>query len=198
MTITGIVMAGGQSLRMGTDKALVELQGRTLVEHAISLLAKFTSSIVISSNNEKLGIFGFPVIEDAYSHIGPVSGLYSALNASPSDVNIVLPCDTPCVDVSLYQTVLESASRFEAVVAGTSDGLIEPLIGFYHRSVSHILKEQIVQGNYKLHSALERMNARIEMFADKRIFLNINTRSDLITASGPAYNGVRIEDSLSA
>ncbi len=197
MKVTGIVLAGGQSRRMGVDKALVELNGKTLMEHSISILQELTPAIIISSGNPQVHFFGFPVIEDVYPHIGPVAGLYSALNASLSEHNIVLPCDTPHVGVSLYEKLLESEGSFDAVVAGTPDGLIEPLIGYYHRSVKYILEEQIQQGDYKLQNALQRMNTKVELFADKHRFLNINTRSDLTSAGGPAYHCARIGDGLS-
>jgi molybdenum cofactor guanylyltransferase len=79
MQITGFILAGGQSSRMGTDKAMLQIDGKTLMERAIEICKPFCHEILISSNNPKHGNFGFAVISDEINNCGPMGGIYSCL-----------------------------------------------------------------------------------------------------------------------
>ncbi|MGB2907281.1 MAG: molybdenum cofactor guanylyltransferase [Candidatus Aminicenantaceae bacterium] len=195
MEITGIVLAGGQCSRMGQDKALVKIGGKRLIEHSLAVLGQFCDSILISTHNPALGNWGYRIVADEYHGIGPIAGLYSALIASQSRHTLVIPCDTPYVDAVVYERLLDSADDCLAVIAGTVDGLKEPLIGYYDRSVAEILRQQIQEGDYKLQHALERMDARIEVFSDTKRFVNINAPSDLHSCLSAAYEGHHGESS---
>jgi len=189
MDITGIVLAGGQCSRMGQDKALVTIGGKRLIDHSLDVLSHFCDSILISTHNPALGSWGYRIVADEYHGIGPIAGLYSALKASQNRHNLVIPCDTPYVDAVVYERLLDSADDCLAVIAGTADGLKEPLIAYYDRSVAEILRQQIQEEDYKLQHALERMGARIEVFSDTKRFVNINTSFDLHSCSYAACEG---------
>ena len=192
MKLTGIVLAGGKSSRIGRDKALLEYGGMRLVERSISVLRPFCGRILISSNNRDLAGLGHEIVGDEHRDIGPIAGLHAALRYSQSEHHIVIPCDTPFVTVDVYERLLEAAARaasdsvepdrIPTVVAGTEDGFIEPLIGYYHRSALRTLTEQIGRRDYKLHNSLICMGAKVEIFKDSRLFRNINTKADLTAA----------------
>ena len=180
MALTGIILAGGESTRMGQEKALIRFEGGRLIQRSLSILDHFCDSILISSNNKALEVFGYEVIEDDHHQIGPIAGLFAALKASQSEHHLVIPCDAPFVNTQLYERILRYAADFEVVIAGTEDGYTEPLIGYYHRSTLENLEKQIQKGVYKLHNALDLMNVKVEIFRDKHLFTNINSPSDLM------------------
>lgn len=179
MKITGIILAGGNSSRMGMEKALIVYEGQNLIERATSLLQHYCDSILISSNKTCANDFGCELVQDEHEDIGPISGLYAALKASQNEHNIVIPCDTPFVTIDVYQQLLRHSENHDAVIAGTADNFVEPLIGYYHRSIFKTLGRQIEKGDYKLHNILKLINAKVEIFSDKNLFMNINTPSDL-------------------
>jgi molybdenum cofactor guanylyltransferase len=87
MQITGIILAGGQSSRMGTDKAMLQIDGKTLMERAIEICKPICHEILISSNNPKHENFGFTVIPDEIKNCGPMGGIYSCLkNLKPTGI----------------------------------------------------------------------------------------------------------------
>jgi molybdopterin-guanine dinucleotide biosynthesis protein A len=196
MKITGIVLAGGESLRMGQEKAFIMFEGESLVERSISLLNHFCDSIIISSNNRNLENLGYEIVEDEHHRIGPIAGLFAALKASIHRRSIVIPCDTPFVPIDVYEKLLQSSKTYEAVVAGTEDNLIEPLIGVYHKSVVEILKKQIERGDYKLHNALKLAHAKVERFPDKALFTNINSPSDLWPLICPTWDASYVREEI--
>jgi molybdopterin-guanine dinucleotide biosynthesis protein A len=81
MKITGIMLAGGNSSRMGKHKALVEYKGKKLIEWSISILKDLCDTIIISSNSKHLRNYGYEIIEDVHENIGPIGGLYAMLIA---------------------------------------------------------------------------------------------------------------------
>lgn len=181
MKLTGIVLAGGKSTRMGRDKSLLEWGGMRLIDRAISVIRPLCDNILISTSNPSLAYLGFPLVSDIHHGIGPIAGLHAAMRYSRTSRNLVIPCDTPLVTVDVFERLfaIASAAHPPACVAGTEDGFIEPLIGCYHRSALPVLEEQIQRHDFKLHNALTRMGANVEIFPDKRLFWNINTKADI-------------------
>lgn len=92
---TGIVLAGGQSTRMCTDKGRIMWKGRTLAEHAVNTLKPLCRDILISSNDSGYRSLGYPVIPDQYPDSGPMAGIHASLLESRTAENLVIPVDTP-------------------------------------------------------------------------------------------------------
>ena len=191
MRLTGIVLAGGKSSRIGRDKALLEWGGMRLIEGSISIIEPLCDNILISTNNPALAYLGYPLICDEHRGIGPIAGLHAALRYSRAAYHIVIPCDTPLVTTDVFERLfaIVSAAHPPACIAGTEDGFIEPLIGCYHRTVLQILEEQIRRQDYKLHNALTRMGVQVEIFRDRLLFRNINTKADISTTEGYELTG---------
>ena len=92
MEITGIILAGGKSSRMGTDKGLLLLNGKPMVKYVIDVLSKVTSKIIIIANNDEYKQFGYKVYSDLIKDKGPVGGIYTAMNYTNSNTNICISC----------------------------------------------------------------------------------------------------------
>ena len=80
--MTAIILAGGKSRRMGTDKALLEIEGISLLNKAIQLCEQVCDTIIISSNHSGHKVFGYPVVADEIANCGPLGGIYSCLRKS--------------------------------------------------------------------------------------------------------------------
>lgn len=104
----GFVLAGGRSRRMGTDKALVQLGGRPLVAHAVSILRTAGLSVSIAGGPAHLGTFA-PVIEDSEPGRGPLGGICAALAAVPVQLGVFLPVDLPLLPAPLIEYLLRHA-----------------------------------------------------------------------------------------
>ena len=183
MIFSGIILAGGQSKRMGQDKGLVKYKGKLLVEYAIDLLTPFCESVVISANNPKYETFGLPVIHDEKKNIGPVGGLLASLSKSKYDYNIVLSCDMPFLNSAAVDLLIKNTKEASCYIPVHNKG-IEPLFGIYNRSFIHTLSDAANNGNYKLMSTLNNSETIYVDFnslikKNPRLFDNFNHISDL-------------------
>ena len=187
MNTTGIILAGGESSRMGSDKGLQNLCGKPLIYYAIEALSGLCGDIIISSSSAYQE-FGFPVVKDEFPGIGPMGGIYSALRQSKTDNNLVLSCDLPFVSKELLSFILENASGFQVVVPWQGNRHYEPLCGFYRLSVLNQMSAYIQKENYKLPDLFEEININRLIINDsmyfysENLFFNVNSKHDLLTA----------------
>ncbi len=183
MEVTAIILAGGKSRRMGTDKALLEVEGSTMLSRAIELCKKVTSAIIISSNNQKHHEFGFPVVVDEFLDCGPMGGIAACLKVSKTQWNLVLSVDSAFVKSEFLSFLLSETSNFDAVVPYSKQGK-EPLIALYNKTALPYLEENLTAGNYRVNHLLNNINTRwvdAQKWVEKypKIFCNLNHPEDL-------------------
>src|SRR5258707_11145013 len=131
--VTGFVLAGGKSSRMGTDKAELSLDGRTLLEHALTTVRAVCGEALIIGSRTRYGSFG-PGYEDIFPDCGPLSGVHSALTHSQTEWNLIIAVDTPFLKPELLRYLIERASAvFDTVVAPKISGIFQPLCAGYLR-----------------------------------------------------------------
>lgn len=194
MEVTGIILAGGKSSRMGTDKGLINLCGRPLISYAAKVLSALCTEIIISSSSDSYKGFDFRVIADELTEIGPMGGIYSALRQSKTERNLVLSCDMPFVSKELLSFILINGSGYKVAVPWQGNQQYEPLCGFYHLSVLDQMNFYIQKGNYKLPDLFEeiKINRLIITenmdFYNESLFFNINSKHDLLTAKSMMTN----------
>jgi molybdenum cofactor guanylyltransferase len=188
MEVTGIILAGGKSSRMGIEKGLQELCGKPLIIYAIEALSGLCSSIIISSSSDAYQSFDYHVVSDEFPGIGPMGGIYSAMRQSKTEKNIVLSCDLPFVTTELLSYVLQNAQDYQVAVPWLGNQHYEPLCGFYRLSVLDQMSSFIQKGNYKLPDLFEKItinrlviNKELNFFQEYQ-FLNVNSKDDLMTA----------------
>lgn len=177
--ITGIVIAGGRSSRMGQNKALIQYNGVRLIDNAIKMLINFTDIVLVSSN-EELKYIQYPIIEDEFDNLGPIGGLYSCLLASKTDCNLVIPCDVPNISVNLYRELLGDCEKYDAVIPVLPDGKYEPLVACYNKSILPLIEDAIRAIDYKMVNLINRANVKFVRVDDTKQFKNINTPDDLL------------------
>lgn len=185
------ILAGGKSARMGTDKAFVRLNGRTLIEHALDLLRGVTANVRIVGAALKFQQFA-PVVEDIFPGCGPLAGIHAALRSSASDLNLILAVDIPFVPADLLRYLLTQALGHDdaiAIVPRTGE-VWQPLCAVYRRDFSQPAETALRAGNYKIGALFDK----IKVFAadgnnlaahgfSPQVFCNLNTQEDLIAAS---------------
>ncbi|MDX8338341.1 molybdenum cofactor guanylyltransferase [Draconibacterium sp. IB214405] len=183
MQITTIILAGGKSKRMGTDKALLELDGETLLQRSINLCKPFSSELLISSNHQSHTTFGYRVVEDEIKNCGPIGGIYSCLKQSSNDWNLVLSVDAAYVDSNFLEFLLSNTGDSDAVVPFTEKGA-EPLIALYNKSMCPTMEIKLKSGDYRMQNLLKEANtnwldAGKLLEKNNRLFTNLNRPEDL-------------------
>lgn len=185
--VTGIILAGGVSSRMGKDKGLCEFKGRALVRFAIDALLPICDRIIISSNNIKgYESFGYKVVADKHRSIGPIGGIYSCLLESNTKHNLVLSCDTPNISTSLLRFILSNSFGYDVVVPEHGKSFIEPLAGYYSSGIIPNLEKSINNEEYKLMTFFNKVNftsIRVDSISgySNKLFKNLNTPDDLLS-----------------
>ena len=176
---TAIILAGGGSLRTGRDKSMLAIQGKPIIKHIVEQLRPWFSQVIVSSNEvEKYGFLGVEVVPDKILGRGPLMGIASALAASANELNFVVACDIPEIDMAFVRMMISQARRFDAVVPVTGPMHYEPVFAVYNKSVVEAMEQALASGNNKITEALGRCAIKyIAAGADARLG-NINTMDD--------------------
>jgi len=149
--VLGLVLAGGKSRRMGSDKASLVLDGRTQLERAVQLLEERLSEVFVSTRqgqgDDPLRS-RFPQIVDRYDNMGPIAGILSAMDERPEPSWLVLACDLPSIDSMTIGFLLENASAEHPATAFISvrDGLPEPLCAIFRPDARPVIDQFIADG----------------------------------------------------
>jgi len=186
------IQAGGQSSRMGTDKALILFKGQPLIERIIQRLKPIADEILITSNQpEDLLFLGYPVYPDLYPGLGALGGLYTALYYSQNPVVLIVATDMPFPSLALYQKQIEflAAQAMDVVIPASHEGF-EPFHAVYRREAClPAVKQALEIGQKRMISWFPDGKVRVLSVEevktyDKRVraFININTFEELTQA----------------
>ena len=177
--ISLIILAGGKSTRMGTDKALLKYQGKTFVQILYDNLNSICSELIISSNNPEIKIEGAKTVADEIKNIGPMGGLYTCLKYSKTENNIVVSVDTPFVSAKLLTEIYEQTQNYDISIV-EHEKKVHPLIGVYHKNVVKILESELKSEKYKVIRFLEKTKHQVISVDNsyKIELLNINNPGD--------------------
>lgn len=143
---------------MGSEKGLVDFNGKPMIAWALECLGQLTDEILIIANDPAYLQFGYPVQEDEAKGDGPLSGLVSGLRHSKADLNFLLPCDMPLIDARLLQWMAEGYED-EAAAVCTFEAHFQPLVGLYHRKALPTLARLLARNQLKMRIALEELQA---------------------------------------
>ncbi len=175
------ILAGGKSSRMGTDKGLLLLNNKPMIQGIIDTAVTVTDSITIISNNEAYKSFGYPVVPDFIKDKGPVGGIYTALSHTKIQTNLILSCDTPFVSLKLMQRLIDRSSSVDVCIPSFK-GRLHPLIGVYKKEVASVFKNCLDNDILKLMVVNQKLNSliiEVEKLHSKIEFSNLNTKTDL-------------------
>ena len=150
----GFVLAGGRSTRMGRDKALITICGRTLLAIALDKLRALHLSPAgtprIAGSRPELAAYA-PIVADIHPACGPLSGMEAALTATAQPLNLFVPVDLPFVPPEFLAWMLLRAAATGALITYPRvNGLAQPLCAVYHRDLLAPITRSLAAGNYKV------------------------------------------------
>lgn len=179
--ITGIILAGGRSSRMGTDKGVLLINGQPMIKLIISAMQPVVDTIMIVGNHAIYDHFGYARIPDEFEDAGPLAGIYSGLKASTTAFNLVLSCDVPLVTTKLLSQLVENATSDHDIIQLASEGRAMPLIALYKKSCEVTFLDLLNKGDRKLQLALTHVKCKtIDVKTeDEKYMLNVNTADQL-------------------
>jgi len=184
--LTAFVLAGGQSSRMGCDKALLELDGQRLIERMLSIARAVDPDARIVGSREKFSSYA-EVVEDEFPGCGPLAGIHAALHSSRTELNVILAVDMPFVEPKFLrylagQTVASGAT----VTLPQVHGRWQPLCAAYRRNFAEVAGTSLREGKYKIDPLFRQVEVRAigekelcEQGFLAQMFQNLNTPEDL-------------------
>jgi molybdopterin-guanine dinucleotide biosynthesis protein A len=190
-TITAIILVGGESTRMGTNKALLQLNGKTLIEHTIELMQNcFQKVILVTNQHEQFQFMNINCYEDIYKDCGPLAGIHSGLFHSTTENNFVIACDYPYITREVINILIQKQTEKQITIPAIGKK-IHPLCGIYSRSCLPAIEKILSSKNeIKRHTSvmalIDALGAEVielnTFFSNEcleKTFLNLNTHQEL-------------------
>jgi molybdenum cofactor guanylyltransferase len=182
----GYILAGGKSSRMGTDKGLLLIGGKAMIEYVIEQMHSVFDKLVIVSNNPEYEKFGLEVIPDLIKEIGPAGGIYTALKHSDSQLNFMVSCDMPFVTKEAIEFLVINYNDSQIVLV-ENQGKLEPLFGVYSKDCEEkwlqlIQQEKVKLQEMVLHFQMKTLPVENNEIFKESFFKNINTKEDFNNA----------------
>ncbi len=183
---TGIILCGGKSVRMGKNKAFLEVGGIPIIQRIFSVFEELFKEILIITNQRELFTdLNAKIYNDLIPDRGALGGLYTGLFYSSFRYSFCVACDMPFLKGSLINFLLNKVEDYDAVVPRTEDGL-QPLHALYSKDCLSPIKELIDHGGLKIIDFYEKARVRVidevefrSLDPDRDSFLNVNTPEEL-------------------
>ena len=159
-------MAGGKSSRMGRNKALLKIDGKTVIEHIAAELKKTVTDLMIVTNTlEDYQFLNLPMVKDEWKEMGPLAGIHAGLKASKTDRNLVVACDMPFVSSELGRILLGFLDQFDAAVPNIS-GQLHPLFSAYRKDVHEEINLSLQKQELRIRQFFQKINTKIVLEED--------------------------------
>jgi molybdopterin-guanine dinucleotide biosynthesis protein A len=179
MRAAGYVLAGGNSTRMGRDKALLQVNGIALAQQAAGLVRSVVGNVTLIGDPEKYGQLGFAVIPDRRAGNGPLGGLEAALLDTSCEWNLVVACDMAALRAdfleSLCSEVLGLPGDVDCLIPIGPDQRRQPLSALYRRRCLRVFSQALDAGIRKVTQVIATLNMQTWQAPDSLVFQNINT-----------------------
>ena len=184
--ITGIILSGGNSSRMGVNKSFLKLGNQTIIERIVELMKSIFSEIIIITNSpDEYASLKLPMYEDIYKWKGPLAGIHSALTHSQTEKNFVISCDVPLLTKEMIEYIVNYKTD-KPITFCEAAGYHQPLVGIYSKSLISEIEKIICNdrsSDKSFHQFLKSVKAEIIQpgnlsFYNDEIFFNVNKRED--------------------
>ena len=191
LEVEGFILVGGASSRMGTDKALLNLGGRSFIERIHTALSSITAKTSLVGAVETHAAWSqLPSVPDIHVKWGALGGLHAALTACTAEWAAIAACDLPFVTGELFVRLANLRETFDAVVPIQMDGRWQPLCALYRASATRMRAAQLIaEGERRPRALLKQVRTRQVAFAElsdlrgaNRFFTNVNTPEDYANA----------------
>lgn len=180
--ITGVLLAGGTSRRMGRDKAFLVANGQALYSRSLELLCNYFQKVMISGNRPDLAFESISCIPDIYPG-SALGGIFTSLHTADTHWIFVSACDIPSPDFRILDMLLERRRYADAVVPETPSGF-EPVFALYNKNCLPIFEKALQQGRKSIFSLYTELNVHFLNWHDmpegwEKSLMNINTPEDM-------------------
>lgn len=180
--VTGVLLAGGKSRRMGCDKAHIVVGGHSLLSRSLNVLCQYFTSVLIAGERPDLATPDIPAIPDEYPG-SALGGIYTGLRSAETDWTFVAPCDMPYPDARILELLLEHRTGSDAVVPRTPRGY-EPVFALYHKNCLPHMETMLQKGHYRIYDFYQNIKVHYLDWQQmpegwERSMLNINTPEQL-------------------
>lgn len=189
--MTGFVLAGGASRRMGRDKALLALGHETILQRQVRTLRAVCDGVVVIGSPERYSGLAGPVIPDDLIGGGPLRGIYTGLRHTRTEFNLFLGCDLPFMQARFLRVLAARALEdgADVTVPQTLDGCLQTLCAVYRRHALGAIRSRLAAGENMIRRVFPRIHCRVVEWPEiaraifsRRIFDNMNTPTDYETA----------------
>jgi molybdopterin-guanine dinucleotide biosynthesis protein A len=182
MSVAGYVLAGGNSTRMGTDKALLDSGGIALAQRIAAIVRKAAGNATLVGSPDKYGSLGFAVIPDLRTGLGPLAGMEAALRHSASEWNLIVACDMASLRAEFLETLCAEALKLpsgtDCLVPVGPDQRPQPLSALYRRRCLTAFSEALDRNQRRVTDIFESLHVFFWPTADAKPFQNVNTPED--------------------
>ena len=188
--ISGVILAGGKSSRMGTDKGLLKLGQYSVIERIAGVLRTMVDEIVIITNRPgRYAKYGDKIINDYIHWLGPLGGIHAGLVHATHPWVLVTACDMPFISAPVARLMMHCAANCDVVVP-RHRGYAEPLYALYNKSCLEVIEQHLYQGQGKITLLYDKLRVRYVEDAEmslaephlEQAFANLNTPKDLMEA----------------
>lgn len=179
--LTGIIIAGGQSSRMGVPKGLLNYQGKPFIWHISEALKPLVRNIIVVSSLKEYRDLGYTIHADLVPNAGPAGGIYTGLHYSRTPWNICLSVDVPKIKTDILRALIEQASKDKCIVQCKTEKETHPLVAIYPKEVKSFFKAELNKHHFKLQGIvndLNHSNLYLNTTQAKGLY-NVNTKQDL-------------------
>jgi molybdopterin-guanine dinucleotide biosynthesis protein A len=188
--VTGVILAGGKSSRMGQNKALMPFGGQRLIDRVVDVLQEvFTDLLLVTNSPEVYADLGLPLVSDVYPHKGSLGGIYSALYHASTPYCFVVACDMPFLNAAVMRYMVGRIAGCDVVMPDIH-GEMQPLHAIYSKACLPPILRRLETHRLKIVGFLSEVRVRIVKASDIQhldpallTFHNLNTREEFQAAA---------------
>lgn len=181
--MTGIILAGGENIRMATNKAFLKIGEEPLIERILFIFKGLFDDIIIVTNQPELYIsYDITLVGDLIKNKGPIAGIYSGLLNSKNNYSFIVACDMPYLNRQLISFMMGLVDGDTDIVAPRFRGLVEPLHSIYSKSCLNVIERHLNYDNRSLRDLFKECKVRyieeeeiVSIDPEMKSFININT-----------------------
>ncbi|MCQ6280322.1 molybdenum cofactor guanylyltransferase [Bacillus sp. EB600] len=153
-----IILAGGKSSRMGTNKALLKINDMTNIERILTNISPvFPNPILVTNDTKAYHFLGLKTVSDYFPGKGPLAGIHAGLIASSAEVNVVIACDMPFVSAELAVVLVKNSRDYDAVVP-VIGGRQHPLFAVFKKKLAVRIEDHINRNRLSMKDLLNQLN----------------------------------------
>ncbi|MCZ6681004.1 MAG: molybdenum cofactor guanylyltransferase [Candidatus Poribacteria bacterium] len=193
--VTGVILAGGRSRRMGTNKALIRLRDEEIIAHVIRQMQVVTDELLLITNTPDLyAHLGLPMHADITPNMGALGGIHAGLTYAINGAALCVGCDMPLLQPNLLSYLIDILGEYDAVVpyvreAAQSASVYQTLTAVYSKRCLPVIDQMLTAGELRVHALYDRISVRIvepdewrQFDSGGLSFFNINTPQDFAQA----------------